>query len=104
MAKEVFICNVDDLATRLGFKVINGDETVGIFKLSNGEIYAIGNECPGFGFPLTDGIVCEDTVYCALHDEQVDLKTGKELTDETGTHQVKTYPVSIKDNKVYLTI
>ena len=46
----------------------------------DGEILAIGNECPHQGGSLSDGLVEGDIVTCPLHGWEVDLRSGACMT------------------------
>jgi len=56
--------------------IVKGDE-VAIFRLRNGDLFAVENKCPHLQGPLSDGIVGDGKVICPLHGHKFDLKTGK---------------------------
>jgi nitrite reductase (NADH) small subunit len=76
MMRKVAVTNIADIK-ELRSKVIHVDGIeVAVFKLSNGEIYAIENSCPHKQGKLSEGIVCNDHVYCPLHDWKISVKDG----------------------------
>ncbi|WP_283595974.1 nitrite reductase (NAD(P)H) small subunit [Limosilactobacillus sp. DJ3M12] len=112
MSRTVFIRNLADLPKGMGFKVINGDETIDVIRTDDNQVLAIGNVCPGCGFPLSDGWVCGTDVVCAKRNERFNATTGV-MTDGginvdpqiLDKHlRVPTYPVKVEDGKVYLTV
>lgn len=66
-----------------------------MFLTNEGEIFAVNNICPHKEGPLSEGTVSGSYVYCPLHDQKIDLKTGNVQEPDTGC--VETYPVEIID-------
>ena len=56
--------------------IVDGKE-IGIFLTESGDIHAINNICPHKQGPLSEGTVSGDYVYCPLHDQKVDLRSGE---------------------------
>ena len=76
-----------------------GNKQIAIFKTDN-DIFAIDNRCPHEGYPLLQGTHDEKCVLtCNWHNWKFDMKTGECLT---GGDNVRTYPIVIKDNQVFL--
>lgn len=112
MSRKVFIRNLEDLPKGMGFKVINGAETIDVIRTDDDQVLAIGNQCPGCGFPLSDGWVCGTDVICAKRNERFDATTG-EMTDGginvdpqiLDKHpNVPVYLITVENGKVYLTV
>ena len=57
--------------------IVDGKE-IGIFLTESGDIHAINNICPHKQGPLSEGTVSGDYVYCPLHDQKVDLRSGED--------------------------
>ncbi|GIX43366.1 MAG: 3-phenylpropionate/cinnamic acid dioxygenase ferredoxin subunit [Leptospiraceae bacterium] len=79
-------------------------EQIALFKIQN-KIYAVQNQCPHKKENvLARGIIGnkENIIYvaCPMHKKRFDLKTGKALDHNCGT--LKTYPIIIKDDIIYL--
>ena len=49
---------------------------IAVFRTSTGEIFALRDQCPHRGGPLSQGIVHGTRVTCPLHDWVIDLTTG----------------------------
>lgn len=92
--------------------------SVGLFK-EDGNIYAIRNTCPHKQAPVCKGTVdgtmlpsepCEFkfgleglVLKCPWHGWEFDLTTGESLFG-ISSRKVKTYPVDVKEGKIYLEI
>lgn len=63
---------------------------------------AIENRCPHKDGPLADGIVAGKNVFCPLHNWKISLENGCALSGGTG--QVKTFPVKVTDNEIYVAL
>ncbi|MCL4493380.1 MAG: nitrite reductase (NAD(P)H) small subunit [Firmicutes bacterium] len=80
------LMKLHDLEPKRGRKVTIAQCEIGIFRLYDGSLRAIGNTCPHRQGSLTDGIVSGHYVYCPLHDWKIDLNTGlAEAPDEGAT-------------------
>ncbi len=82
-----------------GRRVQFGEQTLALFNL-DGEYCAVENKCPHKGGPLADGIVAGKAVFCPLHNWKINLENGCALSGGTG--QVKTFPVKIIKNQIYV--
>ena len=76
-----------------------GADEIGLFNTGQG-FYAIANRCPHRQGPLSDGILSGQTVYCPLHNWNLSLESGCVLSGGAG--EVKTYPVKVDDEKIYI--
>lgn len=75
--EKVKVTTMDELTPLIGKKVIVKDKQIGIFLTENGQVHAINNVCPHKEGPLSEGTVSGEYVYCPLHDQKIDLNTGK---------------------------
>lgn len=80
---------------------MNGTE-IALFKLGNGNIYAVQNRCPHKNGVLAEGIVCGEHVFCPLHDRKIHLPTGLVQKPDTGC--VLTYDTKVEDGTVYIAL
>jgi nitrite reductase/ring-hydroxylating ferredoxin subunit len=62
-----------------------------------GEVFAVSSICPHQGFDLSLGECENRKIICPVHGYSFDLQTGKGAND-----YLKTYPVKIKDNVIYV--
>ncbi|HEY0826773.1 MAG TPA: nitrite reductase small subunit NirD [Bacilli bacterium] len=96
----VEVASYDELPVNTGKTVRYQGQEVALFKLSNGNLKAIENRCPHKNGVLAEGIVCDDHVFCPMHDRKIQLSTGLVQAPDTGC--VKTYNVTVKEGKVYI--
>ncbi len=89
------------LAPGAGACVEIAGRRIAIFN-ANGEYYAIDDECPHVGGPLSDGYITDCTITCPLHAWDFDLKTGQ-LDGDPDTC-VQTYPVRIEGEDVLIAL
>ncbi|MBI2920226.1 MAG: Rieske (2Fe-2S) protein [Planctomycetes bacterium] len=76
---------------------------IGLFNFK-GEILAIKNLCPHMGDQLHKGQVTDaGRVVCPGHAWHFDLKTGACTSGQTDA-RVRTYPVVIQDNDIYIEV
>ncbi|MDX8359733.1 MULTISPECIES: nitrite reductase small subunit NirD [Bacillaceae] len=96
------IAKYSELPQRVGKSVKLNNTEIALFRLSNGEVYAVENKCPHNGGTLAEGIVSGNVVYCPLHEWKICLEDGKVQQPDTGC--VKVYDVEVKNDKILLTV
>ena len=69
----------------------------------NGEIYAIDDDCPHEGGPLSEGEIHGDEIACPWHTSHFNIKTGRVMMDPA-TEDVVTYRVRVVDDAVEVEI
>ncbi|MBD1379534.1 nitrite reductase small subunit NirD [Metabacillus arenae] len=99
-ANRVKAINLSELPEKVGKSMTIHGQQIALFRLSNGKVKAIENRCPHKGGVLAEGIVCDEKVFCPLHDWQIDLNDGVVQAPDVGC--VKTYKVEVEDDEVYL--
>ena len=82
------------------FKV--GERYIAVF-CSDGQFYAIEDECPHAGAPLNDGTVHKGIVTCLRHGWRFDLREGR-CVNFTASPPVATFPVTIQGEDIYVTL
>jgi len=79
------------------------DETeIAIFRTVDDAVFALRNECPHAGGPLSEGIIHGDCVTCPLHNWVISLDSGQAQGADEGC--VQSYPVLVKDNLVFVQV
>ncbi|KHF39921.1 nitrite reductase small subunit NirD [Halalkalibacter okhensis] len=100
---RINICKYDHLPSMIGQVFVIGHNEMAVFRLSNGNVRAIENKSPHpKGGRLADGLVSGEYVYCPIHDWIISLIDGKVQAPDRG--QVKTYPIEVSGEDVYLII
>jgi NAD(P)H-dependent nitrite reductase small subunit len=100
MGKLLTVAQAGDLPAGQGMCVEIEDLRIALFNV-DGTIYAIDDECPHSGAPLSEGDLDGCVVTCPWHNASFDLADGRVLTPpaETG---VSTYPVVVEDDQIKL--
>ncbi len=73
---------------------------IAIFRTSDDEVFALDDNCPHKGGPLSQGIVHDCRVTCPLHNWVLELKTGEAVAPDQG--RVATHQVELRDGIVFL--
>ena len=96
-----FICPLDDIP-RLGARVVQrasgGD--IAIFRTAADEVFALLDQCPHKGGPLSQGIVFGTQVACPLHNWTIGLCDGQASAPDEGC--TPKFAVKVEDGAVYL--
>lgn len=100
VAERVKLVKVEDVAKDFGKTVTIGELEIALFRLKNGEFYAIENRCPHKGGVLVEGLISGQHVFCPMHDWKIDITTGKVQEPDHGC--VKTFEVEVDGDDVYL--
>ncbi len=73
---------------------------IAVFRTAEGEAFAIDDQCPHKGGPLSQGIVHGRAVTCPLHNWVIALDSGKAQGADVGS--VQTYALRIEAGRVLL--
>ena|SRR3989344_5403241 len=83
-------------------KVVNiSGRDVALFNV-DGNFYAIDNTCKHRGGPLGEGILYEDVITCPWHGWNYNVKTGKNVDDESVHVQV--YKVKVESDNILISL
>lgn len=100
VAAGLYACRVDDIPLGEGRSITLDGRRIAIFRSAAGW-YALDAVCPHRGGPLADGIVCDRSVTCPLHDRRFDLQTGAGMnSDDT----VLAHAVDVRGDRVFVTL
>jgi len=100
VAAGMYACCVDDIPLGEGRSITLDGRRIAIFRSAAGW-YALDAVCPHMGGPLADGIVCDRSVICPLHDRRFDLQTGAGMnSDDT----VLAHGVEVRGDRVFVTL
>jgi nitrite reductase (NADH) small subunit len=95
------VAHYSNLRVRSGYTIKIDDTEIALFKLTNGEVYAIENRSPHpKGGVLTEGLVSGEYVYCPVYDWKISLKDGKVQAPDEG--QVRTFKVETQEDIVFI--
>ena len=77
------------------------DQPIALFNIG-GKILAWDNRCPHRGGSLADGNISEDVIQCNFHLWEFDTRT--ECAIANPTIKVRSYPVKLQDDIVYIDV
>jgi nitrite reductase [NAD(P)H] small subunit len=77
-----------------------GGLSVAVFRTSTGQVFALRDQCPHRGGPLSQGIVHGTRVTCPLHEWVIDLETGQATGVDEGS--TATFNVRVVDGRIAL--
>ena len=98
----VRVCSVRDVAPESAIAVEVGRDDIAIVH-SNGEFYAIADECSHAAIPLSEGDVGDAEIECYLHGSRFDLRTGKP-TELPATQPVAVYAVRVEGDDLLVDV
>jgi nitrite reductase/ring-hydroxylating ferredoxin subunit len=79
-----------------------GDKRLALINL-DGEIYAIDDDCPHEGGPLSDGQISGEEIECPWRTSHFNIKTGR-VTMDPATEDFGTYRVRVVGDAVEVEI
>jgi nitrite reductase (NADH) small subunit len=102
MTDWIEVGSINDIP-KLGARVINTQAgNVAVFRNANDEIFALKDECPHKGGPLSQGIVHGRSVTCPLHNWVLGLEDGQAQGPDVGC--ATTFPVKLHDNIIFISL
>ncbi len=73
---------------------------IGVFRTQEDQVFAIEDQCPHKGGPLSQGIVHGAFVTCPLHNWVFSLETGEAQGADEG--RVATIPLKVEDGRILM--
>ncbi len=73
---------------------------IAVFRTAADEVFAIDDQCPHKGGPLSQGIVHGAQVTCPLHSWVFSLETGRAQGADDGA--VRTYPLRFHHDRILI--
>jgi nitrite reductase (NADH) small subunit len=93
---------LDQITPGHGRCVIAGRRQIAVFRMRDGRLFALDDQCPHRAGPLSEGVVGLDhasqleAVVCPFHSYKFALRDGRGLDTEL---HVRSYPVVIRDSR-----
>lgn len=105
MSNGVWIeaCEVDDIEVEDVIRFDHEDRTFAIYRTEKGDFFASDGYCTHEKFHLSNGLVMGNVIECPKHNGRFDIPTGQAKRAPVCV-DLKTYPVKIEDDKVYIQI
>lgn len=96
----VAIGRLDDIP-REGARLVKSPVgCIAVFRTATDEVFALSDQCPHKGGPLSQGIVHGNSVTCPLHNWVISLETGKAQGADEG--EVTRYPLKVESGTIYI--
>lgn len=88
---------------RQGARVIKtADGDIAVFRTAEDDVFALRDQCPHKGGPLSQGIVHGNKVTCPLHDWRISLDNGIAVAPDEGC--AASFPIRVDGDKIYLSL
>lgn len=88
---------------KLGARVVTTEQgDIAVFRTTDDEVFALRDECPHKGGPLSQGIVHGKRVACPLHDWKVQLDSGEAVAPDVGC--AASFPVKSEAGTLFLSL
>ena len=103
MSQWVSIGALDSIP-RLGARVVKSAAhgNIAVFRTGADEVFALHDECPHKGGPLSQGMVFGNTVACPLHGWNIALDDGNAVAPDKGC--ARKFAVKVEDGLVLLEV
>ena len=75
---------------------------VAVFRTADDRVFALNDQCPHKGGPLSQGIVHGDRVACPLHGWLIQLDSGSAVAPDEGC--VKRHEAKVENGRVFLRV
>ena len=98
----VEVGKIDDIPKQGARVVRTADYDIAVFRTVDDEIFALRDQCPHKGGPLSQGIVHDKRVACPLHDWKIHLDTGLAVAPDEGC--AARFPVRVEDGVILLSL
>ena len=98
----VLVGTTDNIEVEDIIRFDHNDKTFCVYKLEDG-FYATDGICTHEDVHLEDGLVMDNEIECPMHQGVFDIKTG-EAVSPPACDDLKTYPVKVEDNNIYIQI
>lgn len=100
MGEFVRICGLDEVSPAEPYIHDFDYETVVVFQVGE-NYFCLEDLCSHQEYPLSDGILEDCRVKCALHGSWFDLRTGEAL-NLPAVKTVRTFPVKVQDGAIWV--
>ena len=98
----ILVCNSDEIDLEDLKRFDHEGRTFCIYRLEDG-FFSTDGLCTHESVHLEEGLVMDNEIECPMHQGIFDIKTGKAKSPPVCV-DLKTYPVKVEDNKVYIQI
>lgn len=100
MSDWIEIGALQDIPRRGARCVMTPQGKIAVFRTMEDQVFAIEDQCPHKGGPLSQGIVHGASVTCPLHNWVISLETGEAQGADEG--KVATIPLRVEDGRILM--
>ena len=93
---------VTDIPLRGARRVPTPDGDIAVFRTGDGQVFALRDQCPHKGGPLSQGIVHGHAVACPLHNWNIELATGEPMGADKGKGCTPVIPLRVEGGRIFL--
>ncbi|OGS98687.1 MAG: nitrite reductase [Gallionellales bacterium RIFCSPLOWO2_12_FULL_59_22] len=102
MSEWMRVCPLEEIP-KLGSRVVQtGNGDIAVFRNGADAIFALRDQCPHKGGPLSQGIVSDRKVTCPLHGWAVQLDSGEAVAPDCGC--TNRYRARVDKGEVYINL
>ena len=98
----ILVGTADNIEVEDIIRFDHNNKTFCVYKLEDG-FYATDGICTHEAVHLEDGLVMDNEIECPMHQGVFDIKTGEAISPPA-CDDLKTYPVKVEDNNIYIQI
>ena len=99
---KIELCNISDVEVGQALKVEKAGLVLAVFNVE-GDYFVTDDLCTHGPGSLSESYILDDVVECNFHNGAFNIKTG-EVVCAPCTEKLKTYPVSIENNSVCISV
>ena len=93
---------VTDIPLRGARRVPTPEGDIAVFRTGDGQVFALRDQCPHKGGPLSQGIVHGHAVACPLHNWNIDLSSGEPMGADKGKGCTPVVPLRVEGGRIFL--
>ena len=93
---------VTDIPLRGARRVPTPEGDIAVFRTGDGQVFALRDQCPHKGGPLSQGIVHGHAVACPLHNWNIELATGEPMGADKGKGCSPVIPLRVEGGRIFL--
>ena len=93
---------VTDIPLRGARRVPTPEGDIAVFRTGDGQVFALRDQCPHKGGPLSQGIVHGHAVACPLHNWNIDLASGEPMGADKGKGCTPVVPLRVEGGRIFL--
>lgn len=99
---KIELCNISEVPIGQALKVEKDGFVLAVFNVA-GEYFVTDDLCTHGPGSLSESYILDDVVECNFHNGAFNIKTG-EVVCAPCTERLKTYPVTIENNSVFIIV